>query len=167
MTTTRFHLRKGDHGTADTLDRMRRLVNSALLAPSVIETAHEIVRNAPPRDELAQAARLLVWMKQHFRFRRDPVGVELLRDPEYQLTQIKQTGTMTGDCDDAAVLSAALGKALGFPARFCVVALNGTADPYQHVYTVLTTKAGPFRMDTTADPTKRKPRVKRKAYFGV
>lgn len=165
--TRRFRLRPGDPGTVDTLGRMRHLVNSSLLSPAVIEAAHAITHGAPARDELNQAARLLLWMKAHFRFRRDPLGVELLRDPEYQLAQIKQAGYVTGDCDDAAVLSAALGKALGFPAAFCVVALKTADRPYQHVYTVLTTPAGLFRMDTTASPAKDRPRVARKAYFGV
>jgi Transglutaminase-like superfamily len=127
----------GDYGSAQTLDRMRELVNRSLSVPLVVETANGIAALSPPRDYLSIARAIRAWMARNFRFVRDPVGVELLRDPDYQLRQYMTYGYITGDCDDAAILGAALGKAVGIGARFVAVGFR-EAGPLTHVFAVLT-----------------------------
>lgn len=127
----------GDYGSAQTLDKMRTMVNRSLSVPLVVEQAAGIAATVPPRDYYAIAQAIREWMQRHYRFVRDPVGVELLRDPEYQLGQWMQRGYIAGDCDDAAVLGAALGKAVGLVASFYAVGFSPRG-PLVHVYTVLT-----------------------------
>lgn len=127
----------GDYGSAQTLDRMRELVNRSLSVPLVVETANGIAASRPPRDYLGIALAIRHWLASNFRFVRDPVGVELLRDPEYQLRQWMTYGYITGDCDDVAVLGAALGKAVGIGARFVAVGFQPNR-PLVHVFAVLT-----------------------------
>lgn len=127
----------GDYGARQTLLRMRDIVNRSLTIPLVVETANGIAALVPPRDYVGIARAIRAWMAQRFRFVRDPLGVELLRDPQYQLNQWMAQGFITGDCDDAAVLGAALAKSVGIGARFVAVAFQQGA-PLVHVYTVLT-----------------------------
>lgn len=127
----------GDYGAAQTLTRMAELVNRSLRVPLVVETANGIAATVPPRDYVAIAQAIRAWLQRHFRFVRDPLGVELLRDPEYQLRQWMTQGFITGDCDDAALLGAALGKAVGIGARFVAVGFQDNG-PLLHVFTVLT-----------------------------
>jgi len=130
----------GDYGSVQTLDRMRELVNRSLSVPLVVETANGIAASYAPRDYVSIARGIRAWLAQHFRFVRDPVGVELLRDPEYQLRQWMTHGYITGDCDDAAILGAALAKAVGIGARFVAVGFK-QGGPLVHVFTVLTGRA--------------------------
>jgi len=131
----------GDVGSATTLTRMAGMVNAALSVPLVIETAASIVAHVPSRDYLGMAHAIRNWMQAHFKFVPDPVGVELLRDPDYQLREYMTRGKILGDCDDAAILGAALGKAVGIRAKFVAVAFRSPG-PLAHVYTVLTGSAG-------------------------
>jgi hypothetical protein len=67
----------------------------------------------------------------------DPSGVELLHDPVLLLEDIRERGQARGDCDDVAVLGAALGGAMGLSARFVVVGFRGPNEPFEHVWTEL------------------------------
>lgn len=131
----------GDYGATDTLAHMRRLVNDALAKPFVNEYATGIVSTVPSRDYLRMALAIRHWLDRNFKFVPDPVGVELLRDPERQLLEFRNTGRIIGDCDDAAVLGAALGKSVGIRAKFVAVGFR-TPGPLAHVYTVLTGPVG-------------------------
>ena len=133
-------LGSGDYGAAQTLDRMAALVNRSLSVPLVVETANGIAALVPPRDYVAIAQAIRAWLQKHFRFVRDPLGVELLRDPQYQLRQWMAQGYISGDCDDVAILGAALGKAVGIGARFMAVGFR-PGGPLVHVYTILTGRA--------------------------
>lgn len=134
---TRDTIGFGDYGSQQTLQKMRSLVNASLSVPVVVETANSIAATVPPRDYLALAHAIRAWLQRNFHFVRDPVGVELLRDPVYQIRQWTTNGYISGDCDDAAVLGAALGKANGIGARFVAVGF-APGGPLLHVYTILT-----------------------------
>ena len=92
--------------------------------------------------------RIRAFLAAHVRFQLDPLGVELIRTPSYLLRQIEDTGRAEGDCDDVAVLGAALGMAAGIPARYVLVGLT-PGDPFEHVYAELLTAWGPVDLDTT------------------
>lgn len=141
----------GDTGTRDTLKAMGERVALHCADPIVVETAHRIIQGIPPRAELEQALRIRDWMRAHYKFVKDPRGVELLRDPDYQLRQFRANGVVQGDCDDAAILSAALWRAIGGRGEFVAVALNDATAPFQHVFSILTVRRGEHRvnMDVT------------------
>lgn len=140
----------GVRKATDTMREMQRHVRGALSDRRVLETAAGILEGTPVRDYAAHAAKLREWVKDHVRFTRDPNGREMLRCPGYLLDRIDRHGLVEGDCDDVAVLSASLGKAVGFPADFVALAFDPTGKRYQHVYSVLYGPDGtPFEMDTT------------------
>jgi transglutaminase-like putative cysteine protease len=62
---------------------------------------------------------LFEYVRDHIRYIKDPVGVESVSDPYYTLAR------MVGDCDDQAVLLAALYESVGFPTRFVIAGYNG------------------------------------------
>lgn len=131
----------GDPGTFFTLELMRSLaLADAGLLTSVAERIIGTTGNP--------LARLRAFLSERVRFTHDPAGVELLQAPTVQLATIRSRGTAAGDCDDVAVLGAALGLAAGYPARFVVLRFEPEG-PYEHVYAELRGPHGWFELDTT------------------
>lgn len=116
---------------------MRGMVYREFMNPVVRLTASEIVAGIDGKDGLEQASAIRDFLNNHVEFLRDPQGVEMLHGPVWQLQQIRSNGVVRVDCDDVAMLSAALGKAVGLRARFVVVGFDSPKSPYRHVWTEL------------------------------
>lgn len=135
----------GDAGTMDDLAKMRRLVSDAMDSPPVVYAARELVTRAGAnRDARGSALAIRDFLEHVWRYVDDPTDRELLRDPDAMLEEYARTGVITGDCDEAAVLGAALGRAVGLEDLFTVLAFDqGPArDQFAHVFAVLLTPAG-------------------------
>lgn len=106
---------------------MRGLVRAAVRDPAqmIREAALTVLRGV--NSFSAQARAIQVFVQNSIEYRRDPPDVELVQTPQVTL-QLK-----AGDCDDQAVLIAALLQATGHPAQFIAVGLNG--QPLSHVLT--------------------------------
>ncbi len=139
----------GDLGARQTLSRMRDAANSGLRDPVVIETARRIASEAPPRDTLGIVRAIYDYVSSHLHFVRDPRGVEALATPRYLLDRIATTHLVEGDCDDAAILTAALGKAVGLRAKFRALGFLHPQAPYAHVFTLLQAAGRWVRLDIT------------------
>ena len=149
MTTVRtFTIAGGDFGSRQTLGKMRGLVNRALTDPTVITTAKDVVAYVPPGDFEGQAMAIGSWLAEHFQFVRDPLGVELLHEPRYMLQVIDRRAFFSGDCDDAAVLGAALAKAVGLRARFRAIGFR-RGGLLSHVIADVWTPRGWVQYDVT------------------
>ena len=59
--------------------------------------------------------------------------VETLYAPEYNLTHLIKTGSLTGDCDDIATFYGAIFYVLGIPARFVAMRTRQYDPDYYHV----------------------------------
>lgn len=127
----------GDAGSLTTLAKMRRIVNDSIKMPIVVEAAHSVISGVAPRDYKGIAVAVRDWLTVNFRFVADPLGVELLRTPEYMIRQWDTNGIVTGDCDDAAILGASLAKAVGVQPLFVAIGFRRNG-PFAHVYTTLT-----------------------------
>jgi transglutaminase-like putative cysteine protease len=142
-TKSRQHtIPSGDAGTRAMIDSMKRNVARDYLKPVVRLKAVEIVKGLPARQDDQQIAAIRAWLQQHFSFLRDPRGAELNYSPEWMLREIANTGVMNADCDDAAVLAATLGKAIGLRARFVCLAFFSKSAGFAHVYTDLASPIG-------------------------
>jgi transglutaminase-like putative cysteine protease len=139
----------GDAGTFATLRRMARVANQAQVDPLTVSTAHTIVLPCTPRNTVCYAQRIRAWLAARFQFVPDALDVDTAREPHYLLEQLNRQGVMTGDCDDAAVIAAALGKAIGLPARFQVLRFASQDNAFAHVYAELDTGQGWLDMDVT------------------
>lgn len=145
-TPVRSWMPSGHLGIEWTVRRMRRLVRDSLGSPLLAATARNIVSRSKSSTEAAE--RIRTYLESAVRFAHDPRGVELLKPPDMMLDEIEQLGEAVGDCDDVAVLGAALGRASGLPARFVLLAFTRGA-PFEHVYTELLTDGGWLDLDTT------------------
>lgn len=125
----------GDLGTHATLYHMKRLARAGSIAPLVRQTAIDITYGMGG-DPTAQARVLREWLAVSILFQRDPRGTEALHDPVVVLRAILTRGTASVDCDDVAMLAAAMGLSLGLRARFVVVGFSPTG-PFRHVWTDL------------------------------
>lgn len=124
------------------MEEMRRLVIRETALPLVRMTAARIAADTPSRAPLETAARIRQWVAARWRFVRDPLDKELLHTPEAMLNMLREHGYITADCDDAAILCAALGSAVGLQSRFVAVAFIDSAAPYAHVWTELAAPTG-------------------------
>jgi transglutaminase-like putative cysteine protease len=154
---SRVSIAGGDAGALDDLGIMCRLVNDSLHNPFVVMASRDlVVRAAPQRDTRRQAIAIRGWLARVWRFVDDPAGEELLRDPEHLLREYFATSQIIGDCDEAAILGAALGKTVGIPATFTVLAFDpvdsGSAT-FSHVFASLLLPDGSlFSLDVTKPP---------------
>jgi hypothetical protein len=140
MRTTLEAIPAGDAGTDTTLRRMAAMVRRDALNSTVRGVALGIVRRCPDQGAGATACQLRALRKflvRHVRFVRDPVHAELVHAPRILAQQLVATGSTSGDCDDVATLGAALGRAVGFDARFVVLGFFDAGAPWSHVYAEL------------------------------
>lgn len=127
----------GDFATYVTLGSMRGMVQREFMLPVVRLTASEIVQGMSGKDGIEQAHAIRDWLISHVDFLRDPDRVEMLHGPAWQINRIRRTGVVQVDCDDVAMLAAALGRAIGLRARFTVVGFRKPGAPFRHVWTDL------------------------------
>lgn len=142
----------GDSQTRATLSTMRQVVHAALSDPHVVEATVNVVRGVSGRSAIHLAARIEDWARHHVVFLPDPLipnGGEFLRTPDLALQEIRWYGVARLDCDDAAMLTAAMCMAVGVPCQFRAVAYGNTREPFAHVYTQAFTQRGWYPLDVT------------------
>lgn len=127
----------GDAGTFATLDAMRGLARQASIDPTVRATTAALVRDVPFDRGNTHAVLIRRWIEARVYFLADPTYAEALHDPVWQIKQILTRGTVGVDCDDVAMLAAAMGLSVGLKARFAVVGFTSPNAPFQHVWTEL------------------------------
>jgi len=137
----------GEAGTWATVAAMRQVAREAARNPFIVDTARAIHAGDP--------VQLRNWLQAHFRFQLDPQVYEAIWTPLAQLQQISRRGYALGDCDDAAVLGAALALASGLPVRFVLLAFD--RGMYSHVYA----EAGGIELDVTKPSQRVAPAVRR------
>lgn len=115
----------GRAGTRATLRMMSRLVRESSGDYELIQIAQSIVAHLPEKAWRAEAAAIHTFVRDRIRYVRDPVDLEKIAGP------METLATGQGDCDDKAVLAAALLQAIGHPARFVAVGFDG--EPLSHV----------------------------------
>lgn len=136
MLASHFSIAGGDFGTMQTIQHMRRIVNASTGDPAVRQVASRIgVAFGPAGD--AQARGIRDYLLDRVVFLRDPRNRELLHHPRVLLQDILRQGYTSIDCDDVAILGAALGKAIGLRARFVVVGFSSPTAPFRHIWTEL------------------------------
>lgn len=141
---------------------MRDLARQGATAPLVRGLALRIVQGIPGRDGEAQAVAIRRWMRDNVLFLRDPAGTELLYTPDRMVRILTGGGPLPilhVDCDDAAVLAAALGGAVGLRSRFVVVGFLSPDSPYRHVWVELRSPSPPDSRWVEMDVTRSAQRI--------
>lgn len=104
--------------------------------PKNISTGLPDLRNI---DQIAGA--IYQWVTRNINYVRDPWNIERIQSPDVTIRQ------KAGDCDDHAILSAALLQSLGIQTGFRIVSRTGRT--YDHIYTVYHSPQGWKSFDTT------------------
>jgi len=134
----------GDAGARATVREMVRLARTP--SRDVARMA-AYIRGDTPRGSLTE--RLALWITVVTSYVPDPWGVEVLATPALMIREIERYGSVAGDCDDIATLTAAMALALEIPARYVLV--RGPSGAWAHVYAeVWDVGVGAWR---TVDPT--------------
>lgn len=137
MLASHFGIAGGDFGTMQTIQHMRRIVNDATGDPLTRRTAASIGIAHGGKHGYPQARGIRAYLDERCVFLRDPSNRELLHHPAVMLQDILRQGYTAVDCDDVAILGAALGKAIGLRARFVVVGFSSPTAPFRHIWTEL------------------------------
>lgn len=141
----------GIAGTRATLATMARLIQRAKVLPIIRALAVSIVAGLPHKAYAEQAAAVTQWVQENIQFVRDVRGVETLTPPAYLLR------TRAGDCDDQAMLAAALLEAIGLRAR--LVAGGRSPEQMVHVWAEVEIGRRWYACETTERwPMGRRPR---------
>lgn len=117
------------------------MVAREFMLPIVRLTATDIVAGLGGTNGVEQANAIRDWLDVHTEFLRDPDGVEMLHGPAWQIQRVWTQGRVLVDCDDVAMLAAALGKAVGLRARFVVVGFDSRNAPFRHVWAELSPRS--------------------------
>lgn len=120
-------LPRGDAGIKQTLMHMRNFVRQYKKNLPLRELTLSIVGNLPGKAWAREAVALQRWIQQNIRYVKDIRGVETVHSPQ-KLLILRQ-----GDCDDQAVLLAAMLESIGHPTRFVAVGFSPFA--FSHVFT--------------------------------
>lgn len=129
---------------------MRSFVADAQRDPTLRGAVVEILHGLPARNARLELSTLLDFVRDRVRYQADPLDVEFVQSPARLLDAIRRSGTAAGDCDDMAVLLAALVETAGYPTRFRVQGRPG--QDFSHVVIEAQEPAGAW---VTLDPTRR------------
>ena len=131
----------GEAGVRVTLNVMRAIKNAYKKLSSIRNLALTITRDLPQKSFVRQIHLLHEYVRDHIAYVKDIAGVETVQTPDVTLYN------RAGDCDDKAVLLAALLESIGHPTRF--IAIGTTPERFSHVF--VETKVGGKWM--ALDPT--------------
>ena len=120
----------GAAGTRETLKMMRELVREAKRMPKLRLLALRLVRGIPEKDWQAEIRACFDFVQKKIRYTLDINAIETLQAPQVTL-KLK-----AGDCDDKAMLLAALLELLGHPCYFCAAGFD-EANAYSHVFVLV------------------------------
>lgn len=126
----------GLDGVKQTVGIMVELTRNAVLDPIVRSTAIRLVRGAADPVQLTTRVRNFI-ARRLTRIMEYP---EMLQPPDWMLHAMEHQAVM-GDCDDAAMLAAALLLSLGFQTRFVVYQSEADATDL-HVFTEVLVAGG-------------------------
>jgi transglutaminase-like putative cysteine protease len=116
----------GVAGITETLKRMTALVREYKTDETIYRQARELTRGSLQKDFYGEIAALFDFVQNHIRYVGDVTDVESVQSPTFTL----QIGS--GDCDDKAVLLAALLESINHPTKF--IAVGFSPDSIEHVY---------------------------------
>lgn len=128
----------------ETVGWMKKFAREGSESEEVHEVVRQICQDLVEGDYASECAAIYYWMRQNIRYMRDPPGVEYVQTPKRLLK------TRAGDCDDMAVLIAAMLLVCGNPCRF-VLAGFAPGGPPSHVFVEVRTPHGWHALDPVAN----------------
>lgn len=132
------HIGYGDEAIYRTVDRIQEQVHQGSKHPYVREWARAILGNVQPYDKWGEAEAIYNFVRDNFRYTRDPLGWEYVQTPPHLLHGVKQymegkASRPITDCDDMVTVGLALAKSVGFPTGVQVASYRPDRR-FQHIY---------------------------------
>jgi transglutaminase-like putative cysteine protease len=123
---------RGEEGIKETLVAMRKLVFASDDNRIIKEKARKLIAGISPSDFRGQIEAIFRWVQKKMSYVRDYRGVEELTRPDRIVYNLDNNiETHSSDCDDFAMVLAALLRSIGFTTRFEAVAVK-TSEGYDH-----------------------------------
>ena len=123
---------------------LSRMVQEGTIDPSVRKLAEQItIGQADP------IGMVFVFVTHTFPYQLDPINYELFIHPRRMVEDYYQGRLHSGDCDDHALLNAALLGSIGYKTRIILVD-NGRSGEINHALSQVETKIGWVDVDTTS-----------------
>lgn len=135
----------GFRHTKSTIKKMCDLAREAQGTYEIRHLATEITRHVPSKSPRAELFALYAWVRDHIRYRYDPLELEWVQAPHITVSE------GAGDCDDMTVLIAALSGSLGHPWRIRTVGKTRAAQA--HVAPQCHDKTVWLDLDPVLEPT--------------
>lgn len=88
------------------------------------------------------------WLRNTYRYRSE--DNEIIRTPEFMLTDYETLGYTEGDCDDVSTLVCGLSHALGIPCRLTSISTDPSRE-LSHVFAEVQTGSGWCVVDPTVE----------------
>jgi len=129
MTTARVQYVNAPDGvahTADTVARMATLAREGSHTYAIRSLATRITHHVPGKDTRGELAAIYQWVRDTIRYRYDPRGLEWIQAPDRTVQE------KAGDCDDMAILIAALAQSIGHRTRFRTVGKTDKRQSHVH-----------------------------------
>jgi len=126
-TTFLGYLPDGRAGTFETLKLMAAIVRYWKRDPDIRALAISLTRGLPDKDHRAEADALFTFVRDKIRYVQDISDVETLHTPDVILAQ------GAGDCDDKAILLAALLESIGHKTAFTAQGWQNDPNSFSHV----------------------------------
>lgn len=128
----------------DVVEGMRNFAHKGKGDMKVRDLVEQICSTLQQGDYASEVLACYYWVCQHVRYLRDPHGLEFVKEPARTLE------SRSGDCDDIAVLLAAMMMSCGNRCRFVLVGFKSGGEP-SHVYVEVLTPNGPVALDPVAN----------------
>jgi transglutaminase-like putative cysteine protease len=124
-----------------TAQKMVQLALQAVVDPEVAGLARWLVKDLvdevkhPFAAVYSEVQAIYHWVRNHVRYTRDPIGVELVYTPQQLVQLIQQYGSWSEDCDTQMLLIYTLLLAIGRRARITIAGFNDQQPGvYTHVF---------------------------------
>lgn len=128
----------------DTVKWMSRFAHKDKDAAEVRSRVERVCRFLVQGDYASEVLACYYWTCQHIRYIKDPVGVELVKDP------VRVLETRAGDCDDIATLLASMLMSCGNDACFSLVGFDGNKGA-SHVFACVYVRGKWVALDPVAN----------------
>lgn len=119
ISLTEYNLNTVKKGTNDLLNQASRSEEVRTLAANIVATG--------PGDPIISIS---TWVRENMKYVYDPLDKELFQSPVRLVRQFNAGQPVVGDCDDIAIMTVALFRAVGIPSN--VEILDQVGGGYDH-----------------------------------
>lgn len=139
----RMEISSGVKGTAETIERMLKLIQIGKRDMRLRPVIGEVIANCKQKDYRCYAKAIHDYVCYKIKYAYDPVDIELIEDP----INIIKAGI--ADCDSKCILFCSMCEQIGLPCRLVTVKSSMLSDEFSHVFAEVNIKGQWVASDCT------------------